>query len=202
MGKEKNSAAYRERLKDLFLTSLKLGAFTFGGGYAMFPLLQREYSQNKGYFTDEEMLDMLAIAQSLPGMISINACIVIGYRLCSVWGAIAAVIGISLPSLFVMSVISFFYVQFSSNPYVIAALKGIRIAVIGLLIQAVIKLGKQGVKGIFGWVMAITAFLFSIFSNVHLIFIILAGGIVGILYTYILQTTQDPSEIREDADDE
>lgn len=202
MVKEKKSAAYRERLKDLFLTSLKLGAFTFGGGYAMFPLLQREYSQNKGYFTDEEMLDMLAVAQSLPGMLSINACIIIGYRLCSVPGAIAAVIGVSLPSLIVMSIISFFYVQFSSNPYVTAALKGIRVAVIGLLVQAVIKLGKQGVRGTFGWILAITAFLFSMFSNIHLIFIILAGGIVGILYTYISQSTQDELESEQKAEEE
>lgn len=201
MSKGNKNSKYKNKLKDLFLTSLKLGAFTFGGGYAMFPLLQREYSQNKGYFTDEEMLDMLAVAQSLPGMLSINACIIIGYRLCSVPGAIAAVIGVSLPSLIVMSIISFFYVQFSSNEYVVAALKGVRVAVIGLLIQAVINLGKQGVKGIFGWVLAVTAFLFSMFSNLHLIFIILAGGLVGILYTYILQTTQDPLEQIESEDD-
>ena len=201
MGKEKNTTAYKDRLKDLFLTSLKLGAFTFGGGYAMFPLLQREYSQNKGYFTDEEMLDMLAVSQSLPGMLSINACIIIGYRLCSVPGAIAAVIGVSLPSVVVMSIISFFYVQFSSNPYVVAALRGIRVAVIGLLVQAVIKLGKQGVKGAFGWILAITAFLFSMFSNVHLIFIILAGGIIGILYTYILQCTQSPVDEQSNLED-
>ena len=185
-------ASYRERLKDLFLTSLKLGAFTFGGGYAMFPLLEREYSQNKGYFKNEEMLDILAIAQSLPGMISINACIIIGYRLCSYLGAIVAVLGIALPSLIVMSVISFFYVQFSSNTYVIAALKGIRVAVIALLVQAVIKLGKQGVKGLFGWLMAIVAFLFALFSNIHLIFIILASGIIGVLYLYISE--QDKQE--------
>lgn len=202
MENKKITTSYKYRLKDLFLTSLKLGAFTFGGGYAMFPLLQREYSQNKGYFTDEEMLDMLAVAQSLPGMLSINACIIIGYRLCSVPGAVLAVLGVSLPSLIVMSVVSFFYIQFSSNPYVTAALKGIRVAVIGLLIQAVIKLGKQGVKGTFGWVLAITAFIFSMFSNVHLIFIIIAGGIVGILYTYILQTTKDPIEPNQEEEDE
>jgi len=201
MGKEKKTTAYKDRLKDLFLTSLKLGAFTFGGGYAMFPLLQREYSQNKGYFTDEEMLDMLAVSQSLPGMLSINACIIIGYRLCSVPGAIAAVIGVSLPSVVVMSIISFFYVQFSSNPYVVAALRGIRVAVIGLLVQAVIKLGKQGVKGVFGWILAITAFLFAMFSNVHLIFIIMAGGIIGILYTYILQSTQSPVGVPPKSED-
>ena len=182
---------YSKKLKDLFITSLKLGAFTFGGGYAMFPLLQREYAQNKGYFTDDEMLDILAVAQSLPGMIAINACILIGYRLCSYLGAFVAVFAIALPSLIVMSIISFFYVQFSTNLYVIAALKGIRIAVIALLVQAVIKLGKQGVKGTFGWIMAITAFLLAIFSNIHLFFLILASGIVGLLYTYLFKNKID-----------
>lgn len=186
-----NDTAYRQKLKDLFLTSLKLGAFTFGGGYAMFPLLQREYAQNKGYFEDGEMLDILAVAQSLPGMISINACILIGYRLCSVLGAIIAVLGLALPSLIVMSVISFFYVQFSSNLYVISALKGIRIAVIALLVQAVVKLGKQGVHGAFGWIMAVAAFLLALFSNIHLIFIILASGVIGVLYLYLFEKYQD-----------
>ena len=95
------------------------------------------------------MLDILAVAQSLPGMIAINACILIGYRLCSFPGALVAVLGMALPSLIVMSVISFFYVRFSTNEYVISALKGIRVAVIALLLQAVIKLGKQGVRGAF-----------------------------------------------------
>ena len=182
---------YSKKLKDLFLTSLKLGAFTFGGGYAMFPLLQREYSQNKGYFTDDEMLDILAVAQSLPGMLAINACILIGYRLCSYLGAFVAVLGIALPSLIVMSIISLFYVQFSTNLYVIAALKGIRVAVIALLVQAVIKLGKQGVKGLFGWIMAVSAFLLAILSNIHLIFIILASCIIGILYMYLFEKNDE-----------
>ncbi|MBN2878642.1 MAG: chromate transporter [Clostridia bacterium] len=186
MEHDREFISYRQKLKDLFLISLKLGAFTFGGGYAMFPLLVREYAQNKKYFSDEEMLDILAVAQSLPGMIAINACILIGYRLCSLPGALVAVLGMALPSLIVMSVISFFYVRFSTNEYVISALKGIRVAVIALLIQAVIKLGKQGVKGAFGWIVAVSAFLFSVFSGVHLIFIIIAGGLAGILYSYLI----------------
>ena len=190
----------KQKLKDLFFTSLKLGAFTFGGGYAMFPLLEREYSKNKDYFDNDEMLDILAVAQSLPGMISINACILIGYRLCSYPGAFVAVLGLALPSLIVMSVISFFYVQFSSNPFVIAALKGIRVAVIALLVQAVIKLGKQGVKGLFGWTVAVAAFLFAIFSHIHLIFIIVASAVVGILY-YYLSENQGVSDTKEDSND-
>ncbi|MCG8500436.1 MAG: chromate transporter [Firmicutes bacterium] len=173
------------KLIELFSITLKLGAFTFGGGYAMFPLMEREYVEKKGWFETEEMLDILAVSQSLPGMISINASIMVGYRLFGVLGSMVAVFGLALPSLIVLSLISYFYLQFKENTYVNAALSGIRVAVIGLLIQAVIKLGKPGVKGVFGWTMAAIAFLMALLSGVHPIFIILGGTFVGILYMFI-----------------
>ncbi len=165
----------------------------------MFPLFQREYTQNKEYFSDSEMLDILAVAQSLPGMIGINACILIGYRLAWIPGALIAVLGLSLPALIIMSILSFFYVQFSQNAYVIAALKGIRVAVIALLVQAVIKLGKQGVKGLFGWIMALAAFAFSVFSNVHLIFILIAGAIIGVIHLYLFENKNKTPNDKEGA---
>jgi chromate transporter len=172
-----------KKLFELFSIVLKLGAFTFGGGYAMFPLMEREYVEKRGWFETKEMLDMLAVAQSLPGMISINASILVGYRLFGVLGSVVAVFGLALPSLIVLSVLSFFYVQFRENIYVNAALKGIRVAVIALLVQAVIKLGKPGVKGVFGWVMASLAFLTALIFSIHPIIIILAGLFVGIIYS-------------------
>ncbi len=172
-----------KKLLELFSIVLKLGAFTFGGGYAMFPLMEREYVENRGWFKTQEMLDMLAVAQSVPGMLSINASILVGYKLFGMVGAIVAVFGMALPSLIVLSILSFFYVQFSSNVYVIAALKGIRVAVIALLIQAVIKLGKPGIKGLFGWIMAALAFLTALIFSVHPIIIILAGLFIGITYS-------------------
>ncbi len=171
-----------KKLFELFLIVLKLGAFTFGGGYAMFPLMEREYVENRGWFDTQEMLDMLAVAQSVPGMISINASILVGYKLFGLVGATVAVLGMALPSFIVLSILSFFYVQFSSNIYVVAALKGIRVAVIALLIQAVIKLGKPGVKGLFGWIMATLAFFAALIFSIHPIIIILAGLFVGIIY--------------------
>lgn len=163
MNKKIEKISYKEKLKTLFYISLKLGAFTFGGGYAMFPLIEREYVGRLGYFKEDEMLDIIAVAQSLPGMLAINSSIIIGYRLCGVIGSLIAALGMVLPSLVVMSILSYFYVQFSSNKYVISALKGIRIAVIALLIQAVIKMGKQGVKSLFGWIMAVAVFLLAVF---------------------------------------
>ena len=174
-----------KKLLELFVIVLKLGAFTVGGGYAMFPLMEREYVEKRGWFKTQEMLDMLAVAQSLPGMIGINASILVGYRLFGVSGALIAVFGLSFPSLVLLSILSFFYVQFRENIYVNAALKGIRVAVVALLVQAVIKLGKPGVKGVFGWIMACLAFLCALIFSVHPVLIILAGLLIGILYTEI-----------------
>ncbi len=177
----------KKKLWELFIIVLKLGAFTFGGGYAMFPLMEREYVDNRGWFETQEMLDMLAVAQSLPGMLSINASILIGYRLFGVVGTLVAVFGMALPSLIALSIISFFYVQFRENIYVNAALKGIRVAVVALLVQAVITLGKNGVKGVFGWVMACLAFGVAMIFSVHPVIIILSGLLVGIVH-YEIET--------------
>ena len=174
-----------KKLFELFTIVLKLGAFTFGGGYAMFPLMEREYVENRGWFETQEMLDMLAVAQSLPGMISINASILVGYRLFGVVGSLIAVLGLALPSLIALSILSFFYVKFRENVYVNAALKGIRVAVVALLVQAVIKLGKPGVKGVFGWIMACAAFAVALIFSIHPILIILSGLLIGIVYTKI-----------------
>lgn len=174
-----------KKLLELFVIVLKLGAFTFGGGYAMFPLMEREYVDKRQWFETQEMLDILAVSQSLPGMISINASIMVGYRLFGVVGALVAVFGLALPSVIVLSILSFFYVQFRENIYVNAALKGIRVAVVALLIQAVIKLGKPGVKGVFGWIIACLAFLTALIFSVHPVIIILSGLLIGIVYTLI-----------------
>ena len=180
-----------KKLLELFSITLKLGAFTFGGGYAMFPLMEREYVEKRKWFETEEMLDILAVSQSLPGMISINASIMVGYRLLGVVGSIVAVLGLALPSLIALSLVSYFYVQFKSNVYVNAALNGIRVAVIGLLVQAVVKLGKPGVKGLFGWIMATVAFFLALLSGMHPIFIILAGAVVGIIFSSIKDSKKE-----------
>jgi chromate transporter len=107
----------------------------------------------------------------------------VGYRLFGIVGSLVAVFGLALPSLIVLSIISFFYVKFRENIYVNTALKGIRVAVVALLVQAVIKLGKPGVRGVFGWVMACAAFLIALIFSVHPVLIILGGLLVGIIYT-------------------
>lgn len=179
------------KLWELFKITLMLGATTFGGGYAMFPLMEKEYVEKKGWFETKDMLDMLAVSQSLPGMISVNATLMVGYRLCGVVGALIALVGLVFPSLIALSIISFFYVSFSSNKWVVAALSGVRVGVIGLLIQAVIKLGKPAIKDLFSWILAIATFLLAIFSGIHPVFIIIAGAVIGILYSNLKKAKED-----------
>lgn len=166
----------------LFLCTLKIGAFTFGGGYAMIPIMQREFCEKHKWVEENDILDIFAIAQSLPGVIALNSSVFIGYRVAGVGGACAAALGVSLPSLIVLSVVSLFYVQFQENIYVQAALQGIRACVVALILQAVLKLGKPAIKDLFGWGVAIAAFLLVVLLNVNAIFVIAGAGVLGFLY--------------------
>lgn len=166
----------------LFFCTLKIGAFTFGGGYAMIPIMQREFCEKHKWVEENDILDIFAIAQSLPGVIALNSSVFIGYRVAGVGGACAAALGVSLPSLIVLSVVSLFYVQFQENIYVQAALQGIRACVVALILQAVLKLGKPAIKDLFGWGVAIAAFLLVVLLNVNAIFVIAGAGVLGFLY--------------------
>jgi len=166
-------------LKDLFFVTLRIGAFTFGGGYAMIPLMQREFVEKRGWIDEKDIVDIFAIAQSVPGVIAINSSIFIGYRIAGVSGAISAALGVTLPSLVVLSIISFYYIQFKSNTYIVAAMEGVRAAVVALMASAVIKLGKPSIKDGFGWVAAVLAFLAVVIFDIHAILLIVCGGIAG-----------------------
>ncbi len=166
-------------LLELFGVTFRIGAFTFGGGYAMIPLMQREFVEKRNWVDEKDIVDIFAIAQSVPGVIAINSSIFIGYKIAGFLGAISAALGVVLPSFIVLSVLSFYYIQFQSNPYVNGALRGVRAAVVALMISAVIKLGKPSVKDLNGWILAIGAFLITVIFDIHAILLIFAGGIIG-----------------------
>ncbi len=116
-------------LWQIFFTFFKIGAFTFGGGYAMVPLIQREASEKHGWVTDEDILDIVAIAESTPGPIAINSATFVGYRACGVLGSVAATLGVVLPSFMIILAISGILRQFQENVYVQYAFRGIRCGV-------------------------------------------------------------------------
>lgn len=126
----------------LFITFLKVGAFTFGGGYAMIPIIQKEVVEKRKWATSGEILDILAISESTPGPISVNAATYVGFKVAGFWGSFFATLGLVIPSFIIIYIISLFYKTFMSWSIVQAAFKGISVGVIILLFMAVLKLRK------------------------------------------------------------
>ncbi|MGI6265344.1 MAG: chromate transporter [Acutalibacteraceae bacterium] len=180
----------RQRLY-LFGTMLKIGLFTFGGGYAMIALLEHEFVERRAWLTKDEFLDMIAVAESTPGPIAINAATYIGYKLAGFWGSLAATVGVCVPSFFILYAISLFFDAFLSVPLIAYAFKGIRVCVIYLILSAGIRLLKSLRKNAFNGVLvgAVAACMiaFSLLA-VHFstVFYILIGGGIGV-FAYLIK---------------
>ncbi|NLK09026.1 MAG: chromate transporter [Firmicutes bacterium] len=172
-------------LLEIFVTFFKVGAFTFGGGLAMLPLFEKEVIENKGWIQRQDILDIYAISQSLPGVIAVNSSTFIGYRLAGIPGAVAAIIGVTAPSLIVIVIIASFFSKFRENFYAAKALHGIRAAVTALIFLAAYRIGKGSLKSLGGVIVAAVAFGLTLFTDIHVIYIILAGGLGGILVSNI-----------------
>ncbi len=167
-------------LLEIFLSTLKIGAITIGGGLAMVAVIEREFCGRKKWVDAGEMLDIIAVSQSLPGVIAINCSVMTGYRVAGIPGAVAASLGVTLPSLVTIMVIFLFYKAFRADPWVNAAFRGVSIGVAALLGSVVARMGKQVIKD--GWVLTIAAAALCacLFTNVYAIWIILAGGALGL----------------------
>ncbi|MBN2504817.1 MAG: chromate transporter [Bacilli bacterium] len=173
-------------LIEIFLTFLKIGLFTFGGGYSMIPLIQREAIEKRHWIDNDEFLDIIAIAESTPGPIAINSATYIGYRLRGFWGSLMATLGVVIPSFVVILLVSMFFLQFKSNVYIAYAFQGIRIGVAILIFNAALKIYKKVNKNWFTYVMILIGLVLVLFDIVPTLLVILIGGLVGILHTIIL----------------
>lgn len=174
----------------LFLTMLKIGLFTFGGGYAMIALLENEFVSKRKWIEKDEFLDMVAIAESTPGPIAINAATYIGYKMLGVFGSLTATVAVCIPSFFIIYTISLFFDAFLSFTLVSYAFRGIQVCVIWLILSAGLKMLKQMKKTPFHITVLATVItcmvLFSVFSvNFSTIFYILISGSVG-LFIYLI----------------
>lgn len=174
----------------LMLIMMKTGAFTFGGGYAMISLLYSEFVERQGFISHGEFMDIVAIAESTPGPIAINMATYIGYKRAGFLGAILSTLGMCLPSFIIIYVISLFFNDFLSIPWVSSAFRGIQICVIYLILSAGIKMIRQLKKSAFNIVILIATaslmVIFSIFSvNFSAIFFILISGGLGLLFFLI-----------------
>ncbi len=181
---------------DLFLTFAKVGVMTFGGGYAMLPILQREVVENKGWVSDEELADYFAIGQCTPGVIAVNTATFVGSKLKGALGGIVATLGVVFPSVVIITVIAAFLRSFAHIPAVNHAFNGVRAAVVALIAASVLKLGKSTVKNvptavIFAVVLLLSVFdkqLEALFPAVSFLFspvtYVLLAGIAGFCLNY------------------
>lgn len=179
---------------DLFLTMLKIGLFTFGGGYAMIALLENEFVSRKKWLDKDEFLDIIAIAESTPGPIAINSSTYIGYKMAGVLGSASATIAVCIPSFVIIYIISLFFDAFLSLTYVEYAFRGIQACVVYLIISAGIKMGKGLKKNAFNIIVfsatIICMILFSIFAvKFSAVFYILISGTLGLLVYLIGKLT-------------
>ena len=168
-------------LFDMFLTFAKVGVMTFGGGYAMLPILQREIVDNKGWATEEELMDYFAIGQCTPGVIAVNTATFIGQKLTGFWGAVFATLGVVFPSLIIISLLATVIEAFSHLIWVQNAFGGIRVCVCVLIANAVVKLFKKAVVDIPTTVIFLAVTLGSIFLPASPVVFVLTAAIAGIL---------------------
>ena len=178
------------RILVLFLTFMKIGTFTFGGGYAMIPIIEEEVAKKRKWISEMEIIDVIAISESTPGPIAVNTATYVGYKVGGILGSIFATLGLAIPSFVIIFVISFFYKDFIQWKPMIAIFKGLKVGVILLLISALFKL-KKGMKinavRIILFVLALCASIAFTIFNVNFRYLslclILLGIIVGIVLT-------------------
>lgn len=175
----------KKTLLKLFTTFFKIGAFTFGGGYAMIPLMQRETAEKNKWVSDEDILDVIAIAESTPGPIAINAATFIGYKTAGFWGAFCATLGVVLPSFAIILLISFVLREFLSIPVVAYAFNGIRAGVVALLIKALFNMYKKMPKVPLSYFLAIGSFLAAGIFSINVLIVIVLCGLSGLLVSLI-----------------
>lgn len=171
----------------LFLTFFKIGAFTFGGGYAMIPLISRETAEHHKWIEEKDILDIVAIAESTPGPIAVNAATFVGYRVGGVLGAFCATLGVILPSFVIIYAISFILRQFQEIKVVQYAFAEIRAGVLALLIKALISMYKQSPKNLMSYIIMGGSFVAAALLDINVLLIIIACAVIGILSAVLVK---------------
>lgn len=185
----KKTKADIKTILTLFATFFKIGLFTFGGGYAMIALIEREVVEKKRWLTAKEMVDLIAIAESTPGVIALNSATFVGAKISGFWGSLAASIAVMIPSIIIISAISTVIEKFGANKYVHWAFLGIRSAVAALILNAVFKVYKSIDKSLVAYIVMGVSFALAVLSIFNIIpldivFIIIASALFGILWGY------------------
>ncbi len=166
---------------ELFIKFFKIGITTFGGGYAMLPILEREIIDKKNWATKEEILDYYAVSQCTPGIIAVNVATFVGYNKAGILGGIFATLGVVCPSILIITLIAAFIQNFASYAIVKSAIRGLSAAVCAVVIASVIKMGKSAVKDLFGIILMLCGFVLAYFTKISVIIPVLFATILGII---------------------
>ena len=171
-----------KELAELFLAFLKLGLFTIGGGLAMIPQMQQLAVEDHHWMTDEEVVDCIAVSQSLPGVIAINMATYIGRKLYGLRGAVCATIGVVLPSFVIITLAVLVLGAIGENPWLAGAFLGVKAAICGLILVSAIRLGRQILRTPFQWVLMLGSLAAIGFAGINAVWVILAAALLGIIY--------------------
>ncbi|MBQ0059769.1 MAG: chromate transporter [Lachnospiraceae bacterium] len=172
-------------LLKLFLAFAKVGVMTFGGGYAMLPILQREIVENNHWATNEDLTNYFAIGQSTPGVIAVNTATFIGHKERGILGGIAATLGVVFPSLIIITLLAGLISHFADNIYVQKAFNGIRICVCVLILNAIVKLWKSAIKGAMSFIIFLLAVLAVLILDASPVILVVCGIVIGVIYELI-----------------
>ena len=174
-----------KKILKLFITFFKIGAFTFGGGYAMIPLIQQQIVEKKKWITDDDILEIIAIAESTPGPIAINSATFVGYKVAGFFGSFFATLGVVLPSFVIILLISFVLRNFTEYQAVKYAFYGIRAGVLALLVKALWTMYAKIKKNAIGYILMALAFIVVAFLDINVLYVIAGCAVVGIIYSSI-----------------
>ena len=188
------------QLTELYLAFVKIGVFTFGGGLAMMPIMQRELIERRGWITDEELIDYFAIGQSTPGIIAVNVATFVGYKRLGVFGGIIGTLGVVTPSWVIIMLLAGAISSVDKYPLAQKALKGINVAVAALLTSVIVKFSKKTIKNIWNALLMLLAFVLIYFFKVQSVWIILTSIIIGCLLTLYRQKKHNVSAAEKEAE--
>ena len=177
----KNKRSWR-LLPELFFSFFKIGAFTFGGGYAMIPLIERETVEKKKWVQSSDILDIIAIAESTPGPISVNTATFVGYRTAGVLGAVTATFGLILPSFVIIFLISSILARFQDVKAVQYAFRGVRAGVLALVLKAFLSMAKKLPRKIFSIAVAALAFAAVAFFDINVLLVLVLCAVAGLIH--------------------
>lgn len=170
----------------LFCTFFKIGLFTFGGGFAMIPLIERDVVEKEKWMECDEFVDMIAVTQCSPGPVAVNSAVFVGYKLAGIPGSVATLLGVTLPSFLIILILAIFIISQGKHVLLEKFFLGVRPAVVALIFGAGLKMGQKNIKRPIDYLIGATGLLLLLFINIHPIVLIIAAAILGIVYQTIL----------------